>query len=78
MSQNRQAQKDRQLVEHDYQVDLDTHKDLQDLNRKIDAIIATIPPEKLAQVLETPPEVKTAVNNNTAGKPAAAVSVPKA
>jgi uncharacterized membrane protein len=62
ISQNRQAAKDRETAENDYATDLRCEKEIQDLHRKLDILLAAIPPERLAALLaETPAPAAPAI-----------------
>jgi uncharacterized membrane protein len=54
MSQNRQAEKDRLTVQNDYNVDLQSERTINEINRKLDALIAVLPPEQLKAAFAQP------------------------
>jgi uncharacterized membrane protein len=51
ISQNRQAEKDRKTTENDYATDLRVEQQIKDLNRKIDFLLAAIPPDRLKEIM---------------------------
>lgn len=51
MSQNRQSEKDRLTVLSDYAVDLNAERTIQEMNRKLDALLAVIPPDQLKAMM---------------------------
>ena len=51
MSQNRQSEKDRLTAAKDYQIDVEAHAHVKELNRKLDLILAAIPPDQLKALL---------------------------
>src|SRR5687768_2297723 len=66
MSQHRQGEKDRQVVQNDYQTDLRVEREIvemrremeaekrhvQEMDRKLGLLIAAIPPERLKKILQ--------------------------
>lgn len=71
MSQNRRSVKDRETAENDYKVDLAADRTLQDINSKIDTILAALPPEQLKAANEALRAIPASTNDNTdAAKPA--------
>lgn len=71
MSQNRRSEKDREMAENDYKVDLAADVTLKDINRKIDTILAALPPEQLKAATEALRAIPASTNDNAdAAKPA--------
>lgn len=70
MSQNRRSVKDRETAENDYKVDLASDRMLQDINGKIDRILAALPPEQLQAATEALRAIPASTNDNAdAAKP---------
>lgn len=51
ISQNRQAEKDRKTTENDYATDLRVEQKINAMSRKIDFLMAAIPPERLKEIM---------------------------
>jgi uncharacterized membrane protein len=70
MSQNRRSEKDRQMAQSDYHVDLSAERTIKEMNRKLDAILAAIPAEKvremMMQVAESAPQANVSNDNAAA------------
>jgi uncharacterized membrane protein len=73
MSQNRQGEKDRRTVQQDYHVDLNTERTMIEMSRKLDALLAVIPPEQLKAMMVSKEAAAPAqkVSNDNAAAPAA-------
>lgn len=70
MSQNRRSERDRETAENDYKVDLASDRTLQEMNRKLDTILAALPPEQLKAAAEALRAIPASTNDNTdAAKP---------
>ncbi|HYD18969.1 MAG TPA: DUF1003 domain-containing protein [Patescibacteria group bacterium] len=64
MSQNRRAEKDRETVENDYKVDLASDLTVKDINRKLDIIMAALPPDQVKALAAALPAAKDTSNDN--------------
>jgi len=74
MSQKRGAEKDRLTAHSDYLLDLEAERDIKELNRKLDILMAALPPDRLkaamAQIAATETAAQTSINDNgNTGKP---------
>ena len=69
MSQNRQGEKDRLTLQNDYHVDLKSAHAINELNRKLDSLLAVVPPEQLkawTQATDPAPPAKVSNDNGDA------------
>ncbi|MDI1228189.1 MAG: DUF1003 domain-containing protein [bacterium] len=64
MSQNRRSEKDREMAENDYKVDLASDRKLQELTRKMDTLLAALPPELLKEVTAALRTTPASTNDN--------------
>ncbi|MEZ0222962.1 MAG: DUF1003 domain-containing protein [Alphaproteobacteria bacterium] len=73
MSQNRRSEKDRQMAQSDYHVDLSAERTIKEMDRKLDAILASIPPEHLQAMMKKVGETaqQASVSNDNADATAA-------
>ncbi len=70
MSQNRRSERDRETAENDYKVDLASDRTVQELNRKMDTLLAALPPDTLKAAAEALRAMPASTNDNAdAAKP---------